>query len=152
MTHDKICRQRRVSSRNWGHLHTCLLLASHKIIRQLRLERSDTDAVMFHLRKPTRRLNTSFLSARKNAFGICNLSSSQRQCIIVALSSGKLNWWRVTLSMNWEGRCIWYVFRMAIHGEHLDGFIDHVRVFLPAFCLCWRRFPTQHQHSEKNRP
>ena len=38
---------------------------------------------------------------------------------------------------------------MTLHGDHLKGFVDHVRAFNTEFCLCRGRFPAQHQHSKK---
>ena len=53
----------------------------------------------------------------------------------------------------------WYgafgcLFRMPLQvGQlqigHLEGFVDHVRVFDTEFCLSRSRFPAQHQHSTK---
>ena len=39
------------------------------------------------------------------------------------------------------------MFRMARYGDHLQGFVDHVRILDTEFCLSRRRFPAQQQHS-----
>jgi hypothetical protein len=41
------------------------------------------------------------------------------------------------------------LFRMPLYGDHLKGFIDHVRAFDTEFCHRRRRCPAQHQHSKK---